>query len=134
MKTESLLLQANTTVHRAIAKGWITNRQIIALWELCSGEVFIADPLVWIELARDTGRDGIVLNAGKSDLAFEFFRSCGYKDPGSATRFKHRTATKPHTLSHIPQRVNNQFRGVVGILRGALQASPFSLLRKLFKF
>ena len=121
-------------MHRAIAKGWITNRQIIALWELGSGEILTADPLVWIEFARYAGRDWVVFNACEGDLAFQFFRSCGYKDPGSATRFKHRTATKPHTQSHIPQRVNNQFRGVVGILCGALQASPFSLRRKLFKF
>ncbi|OAZ65940.1 hypothetical protein SRCM100623_02505 [Acetobacter pasteurianus] len=134
MKTETLLLQANTTVHRAIAKGWVTNRQIIALWELGTREVLTADPLVRIELARDTGRDGVVFNAGKSDLAFQFFRSCGNEEPRATSRFKHRTAPKPHTQGHVPHRVNNQFRCVVGILCGALQTGAFSLRRQLFKF
>ncbi|GCD54392.1 hypothetical protein NBRC3188_3089 [Acetobacter pasteurianus NBRC 3188] len=134
MEAQTLPLQSLTTMHCAVAERGIANRQIIALWELGTREILTADPLVRIELARDTGRDGIVLNAGKSDLTFEFFWACGDEEPRATSRFKHRTAPKPHTLSHIPQRVNNQFRCVVDILCGALQASPFSLRRKLFKF
>ncbi|OAZ71113.1 hypothetical protein SRCM100623_02129 [Acetobacter pasteurianus] len=89
MEAQTLPLQSLTTMHRAVTEGRVANRQIIALWELGTREVLTADPLVRVELARDTGSDGVVLNAGKSDLAVEFFWESGDEEPRAAPRFKH---------------------------------------------
>jgi len=118
---------------RAVAERRVADHQIVAFRQLGCRKIFSADPLVRKQLARDAGRQRVVLDRRPSGFRGQLRGHACHEKPGATARFQRTAAPEPHLGHQIPHRMNDQFVRVVGVLRGPCQTRSLLLAGQGFK-
>ncbi|OAJ66099.1 hypothetical protein A0123_03226 [Gluconobacter cerinus] len=119
--------------HRAVAERRVANRKVELLGNLRRREVLRAHPLVRKQLAGDAGGQRVVLDRRPGRLRGKFLRDRAHEQTRATARLQRTSAAEPHLRHQIPQRMHDQFRRVMGVLRGPRQSGPLLLARQRLK-
>ena len=115
----------NLLLDRPVAERWVADHQVLRRdVRAVVGEAFQSDVGLGVQQPGDARGDGIVFNPGQDGAADHVIGHQGPEQAGAATSLKHGAATEPEAVRGLPHCPDDELRGVVGILRGALQAGP----------